>query len=155
VFRRILVAIDGSAHAEQALAEAIDLAQATHGTLTLMAAVTEPSAWLVTGSWTTAANVDELKRQVEGEYDSMLRAAAETVPHDISCETFVAHGPAAQAILERLKTGKHDLVVMGSRGRGGVGSLMLGSVSHHVLHMSPVPVLVVHAPQAPGEPRDS
>jgi nucleotide-binding universal stress UspA family protein len=153
MFRRILVAIDGSAHAEHALAEAIDLAGATHGKLTLLAAITEPSTWLLTGSWTMAVNVEELKRQVEREYDEMLRAAAETVPHEISCETVITHGPAGRAIVERLQTGRHDLVAMGSRGRGGVGSLMLGSVSHHVLHASPVPVLVVHAPEGNGEAR--
>jgi nucleotide-binding universal stress UspA family protein len=147
MFGRILVALDGSAHADEALVQAIDLAHATHGTLTLMAAVTEPSTWLMTGPWTMSLDVEELKRQVEKEYDDRLRAAAETVPQDISCQTVVAHGPAAKAIIDRLNEGTHDLIVMGSRGRGGVGSLMLGSVSHRVLHESPVPVLVVHAPE--------
>lgn len=150
MFRRILVALDGSAHAEEALVQAIDLAQATHGTLTLIAAVTEPSTWLLTGSWTMSVNVEELKGQVENQYDDLLRAAATTVPQDISCQTVVADGPAAKAIVDLLNEGRHDLVVMGSRGRGEVGSLMLGSVSHRVLHESPVPVLIVHAP---GETR--
>jgi nucleotide-binding universal stress UspA family protein len=47
-------------------------------------------------------------------------------------------------LLKQIAEGQHDLVVMGSRGRGAVRSALLGSVSHHVLHHSDVPVLIVH-----------
>jgi nucleotide-binding universal stress UspA family protein len=147
MFSRILVALDGSAHAERALEEAIDLAKMGHGTLTLLTAVPEPSAWLLGGPYAVPVNLDELRGQIEREYDSMLEAAAKTVPDGLPFTTLLVHGHAGPAIVERLKMGEHDLVIMGSRGRGEVRSLLLGSVSQHVLQDSPVPVLIVHASQ--------
>ena len=145
MFRRILVALDGSAHAQRALKEAIDLAEAGHGTLTLMTVIPEPSTWILGNIYIAQVDLDELRGQIEADYDNMLKAAAKTVPDGMPFTTVLVHGHAGPAIVERLETGQHDLVVMGSRGRGEIGSALLGSVSHHVVQASPVPVLIVHA----------
>jgi len=79
-----------------------------------------------------------------GAAERSLRAAADRVPDDISVTTILTEQPIRQAILKRIEEGRHDVVVMGSRGRGTVRAAVLGSVSHHVLHHSPVPVLIVH-----------
>lgn len=59
-----------------------------------------------------------------------------------SVQTEVLIGTPAEAILEQAQGQRADLILMGSRGRHGVVRLMLGSVSHAVLHSAPCPVLV-------------
>jgi nucleotide-binding universal stress UspA family protein len=143
MFHNILVAVDGSPHADRALTEAIDLARGSHARLTIITSAGEQRAgtMMALASGATAA----LGPAILQESDAILRAAADRVPDDISITTILTEKPIRQAILKRIADGNHDLVVMGSRGRGTVRSAVLGSVSHHILHHSPVPVLVVHA----------
>ena len=67
MFRRLLVAFDGSCHARRALTEAVELAQANNGTLTVMTVAPEPTFWAFSG-YDTPVNVDrladELKRDI-------------------------------------------------------------------------------------------
>jgi nucleotide-binding universal stress UspA family protein len=147
VFRNILVAVDGSAHADRALGEAIDIARGSNARLTIITAVTEPRTGVTMALAAGAAA--GLGPALLGEADRILRAAADRVPDDVSVTTILSEKPIRSAILERIREGNHDLVVMGSRGRGTVRSAVLGSVSHHVLHHSPVPVLIVHADPEP------
>jgi nucleotide-binding universal stress UspA family protein len=146
MFRNILAAIDGSRHAERALAEAIDLAQSNHAALTVMASVPDPSGWLLSGgAYGGGLDFEALMDESEREYQELLEQAVASVPQDLPVRKVLAHGRPGERILEQLKDGNYDLVVMGSRGRGEVRSLLLGSVSHEVLNASPAAVLIVHA----------
>jgi nucleotide-binding universal stress UspA family protein len=150
MFRRILVAIDGSEHARQALVEAIDLARTTHAALTVMTVVPKVNPWAHGGGYYVPVNLDDLQRQAERNYERTLGAAiAAWVPGDMPVTAIVRRGAIAPSIVEQAIAGDHDLIVVGSRGRGELRSLLLGSVSHDVLLSSPVAVLVVHATHSP------
>ena len=81
---------------------------------------------------------------------SICRSSARGTGGAVS--TVLSKQPVLRALLRQIEAGHHDLVVVGSRGRGGVRSALLGSVSHYVLHHSPVPVLIVHAHPSSHQP---
>jgi nucleotide-binding universal stress UspA family protein len=143
MFRSILVAIDSSPDSDQALTQAIDLAESEHSRLTLFSAVVMPPAGAYIGAGGAVAAT--LARHAEAETETILRTAAQRVPDQVSLSTVLSGEPVRLALIHQIEEGAHDLVVMGSRGRGAVRSVLLGSVSHYVLHHSPIPVLIVHA----------
>jgi nucleotide-binding universal stress UspA family protein len=148
MFQNILVAIDGSADADQALTQAIDLAESEHARVTLFSAVVTPpaAAYIGAGGGVAAA----LAREAETETETILRTAVQRVSDRVSVSTVLSREPIRPALMDQITTGHHDLVAIGSRGRGALRSMLLGSVSHYVLHHSPVPVLIVHAEPRQG-----
>jgi nucleotide-binding universal stress UspA family protein len=155
MFRNILVAIDGSPQSNAALKEAGDLAFASGGRLTLLTmydrgghpSVLPPTVESITGvpeptnlpADFGAVVATRLRQQAE----ELVRAARDQVQPEVRCETIAIEGSPTEGILAQIVSGEHDLVMMGSRGRGPLESLFLGSVSSNVLHQSPVPVLIV------------
>jgi nucleotide-binding universal stress UspA family protein len=144
MFRRLLVAFDGSSHAQAALSDAIDLAQANNGRLTVIAVIPDSNLWLGAAA-EIPVNLGGLDASIQHEYQALLDRAVQTVPADIPVTKILKRGAAAGAIIAEARDNGHDLIVIGSRGRGELRSLLLGSVSHAVLHSSPVPVLVVRS----------
>lgn len=148
MFTNILVAVDGSKHAERALQEAVDLAELSNASLTAVAAVPDIAPWVYVGGYggmTPPVSLDNLHEQSGREHERMLDDVVGRIGGDVEIKKVVVQGSPAQAILAQAKEGGNDLIVMGSRGLGELSSLLLGSVSHHVLQASPIPVLVVHA----------
>jgi nucleotide-binding universal stress UspA family protein len=141
MFRNILVSIDASRHSDAALTEAIDLAQSGNARLTILTAVQKPATWTTTA----AAATEALGPGLEREANATLCRAVDRVPNSIPVTKILTHEPIRAALNHQLQTGKYDLLVLGSRGRGALASSLLGSVSHYALNHGQVPVLIVHA----------
>jgi nucleotide-binding universal stress UspA family protein len=151
LFTKILVASDGSNHARAALAQAVDIARAQQATLTVLSSYSTFLAWPGVGFAALSQTIfDELMASVRAEAQKVVDEAMATLPEGMTATTRLIDGPAAEAILTEAREGGYDLIAVGSRGRGDIGSMFLGSVSHRVLHSCHLPVLVVTAPAATG-----
>jgi nucleotide-binding universal stress UspA family protein len=142
MFRNILVAIDGSTHSDEALAQAIDLAESEHARLTLIAGVPGLPPAASAGLYGPALAV--MQADARSSAEAALKHARERVPDDLPVTTILTDEPIRPALIEQIKRGGHDLIAMGSRGRGAIRAALLGSVSHYILHHTSIPVLIVH-----------
>lgn len=147
MFTSILVGIDRSEHARVALAQAADIARTQSASLTVLVAYSTLMPWGPVAPLPQSA-VDEFVAGVRAEAQAVADEARSAIPEGMHAEILVVDAAPAEAILDQSVTGKHDLIVVGSRGRGDAESFLLGSVSHAVLNHSRIPVLIVHVPSA-------
>jgi nucleotide-binding universal stress UspA family protein len=153
VFRSILVGLDRSAHANAALRVAVDIARSEGAALTLIAVYSSQLPWgaLAEPGGLSQQAIDEMDAAARSAATETLDEALRQIGPGLTPRTVVIDALApAEAILEEAQSGGHDLIAVGSRGRGDATSILLGSVSHHVLHHSRVPVLIVHLPDNQG-----
>jgi nucleotide-binding universal stress UspA family protein len=139
----IVVGVDGSAHGREALRFA--LAEATLRNATVVAV----RAWSIPPLTATGLGMIPAVDLLRDELADAARGALETELAEVrdhgpaaTVELEVVMGDAAGALVERAEGA--DLLVVGSRGRGGVAGALLGSVSRACLHHAPCPVAVVH-----------
>jgi nucleotide-binding universal stress UspA family protein len=145
MFRNILVCVDGSRQADGALSEAIDLAECQRSRLTLLTAVSRPPHWANTPMTMTAPGIEPIGSELQREAQVTLRTAVDRVPASIPVTTVLSEDPIREALICQIRSGRYDLVVLGTRGRGALSAAVLGSVSHYALNHSDVPVLIVRA----------
>ena len=127
------VAFDGSSESAAALDAGVDLARAAGARLRVIAV--EPTVWS-----------RPIRRQ--GPVAAELARACAALPDDIEIESIVLHGDPAHKLKE--ETERLGLLVCGSRARGPLRRVMLGSVSSAVTRSAACPVVVVprRSPQA-------
>lgn len=142
---RILVPLDGSVAAEQAMRPAAQIARATGGTIVLVRIV--PVRKWATGVPGTAIPEDAYQRLIEDEdqvtHAYLSRMADELSGQGVAVQTYTDRGDAPLVLLsleERLHVG---LVVMTTQGRTGMARITLGSVADYIVRNGHIPVLLV------------
>lgn len=145
MYKRILIATDGSELSERAIAQGVALAAAIGASVVGFHCA--PEFRLYVGSMADVTNaLEEEYRHASAERGQVCLGRVEKAARDagVGVEVHYMYGePVHKALVDAIDTYRCDLVVMASHGRGSVGSLLLGSVTQKVLAQSAVPVLVV------------
>lgn len=145
---RILLALDGSSTSDAACQLVGSLAWPS-GSVIQVVAVAEPAAELLAPLVVSAPTIGPFDQQTSDDLAGIVDAAVASLERpDLAVERAVLHGRPATLIVERATEFRSELVVIGSRGRGPLTSMLLGSVSAEVVDHAPCPVLVVRHPVA-------
>jgi nucleotide-binding universal stress UspA family protein len=138
MFKKILVAVDGSEHALKAASMAGDFARQMRADLRVVTAYEPVPTYL--GEPNLQHALDERFAQANKVLADAMQQIGE-IPGEL--KTDILEGPAAEAILAVVEARGNDLVIMGTRGLGGLKGLLLGSQSQKVVAHAPCPVLLV------------
>jgi nucleotide-binding universal stress UspA family protein len=131
---KILLAYDGFPQSDHALERAAELAAEENAEVTVMSVVPPDARGSKSGGHVGIR---------PHAHEDVARAHESLAAQGIASEMRIEHGEPSEEILRVADEGDYDLVVVGSRGLGRLGSLMLGSVSKDVVAGSPRPVMVV------------
>jgi nucleotide-binding universal stress UspA family protein len=152
LFKKILVAFDGSEQSKRAIDYASDMANSCKGkliVLTVVPRVTLPvfpdegfGSVPVSTSQDWAEYQDKMNASYKKSQDDAMKDIKEHYPK-LSAEAILLEGRPSSTIVEQAEKNQADLIVMGSRGIGGISGWILGSTSRRVVESCTKPVLVI------------
>jgi nucleotide-binding universal stress UspA family protein len=149
--QRVLVALDGSPFAEEAIERAIAVAGAANVHYSLLQVVTPPTVGPLMAEVTVVPEVDLTLARAEAErYLAQLAAGLRARGMQADSWTMVGMHPA-QAIVECAEDIRADMIAIATHGRAGLQRLVMGSVANKVLRGATVPVLL-HRPTGVAAP---
>ena len=139
---KFLVAVDGSKSALSAARYAAKLASAVRGKnhVTLLS-VHDDSALKLFKSYVPKGAIGDYLREMSEKDLAPSRKALDKA--EIAHDMVIRYGDIAEQILEEIKSSGCDMVILGSKGRGVLKNLMVGSVAQKVLASTSVPTLMV------------
>jgi nucleotide-binding universal stress UspA family protein len=142
MFHRILVGVDDSPAAKEALERAIELVEAGHGRLGLLCSAPGAPPLASVGPVIVPYSRKQLEQQLIEWAQRNVEAAAKAVPQEIPVTKIVAHGSPGRALLREARSGLWDLVIVGQAHRQR--RPLLERVGDRLNRRSDTPVLVVH-----------
>ncbi|MEO8956828.1 MAG: universal stress protein [Ktedonobacteraceae bacterium] len=148
MFQRLLVPLDGSSRAEQALPVAARLARDSGGTVVLLRVVSPPHELAPS----TAAGQETSPEPSDADFAEAMhylqRVTMMSSLLDIHTETVVIVGQATATILSTVDARQIDLIVLCSHGYTGMKRQVLGSVAEQIAHYAPAPVFLLREEEA-------
>ena len=152
MYEHLLVALDGSPHAERVLEHTEALAKAFGSTVTLLRATVSAETLLAqtAGAGQTIGDVAPVMDPtpiLEADRDAAVEylepVAARLRQHNLTVFIETPEGPAAEEIVERARADDVSLILMTTHGRSGLRRVLFGSVADAVLRHAACPVLLV------------
>lgn len=139
---KLLIAVDGSDHARRAIEAAARLAREVPEVQTVLVNVHEGAAY---HGELPPLDFESVEAALRERQSALLDAALTHARRSglTAVSTLPAVGMTAQEIVRAAVEGGADQIVMGTRGMTALGGLLLGSVAQRVVHLAPMPVLLV------------
>jgi nucleotide-binding universal stress UspA family protein len=150
-FRKILVATDFSEHAGAALGRAVTLAERSGATIHVLHVVDQVIASIqgtsFAGHWhIPSAEVRKAEKRLCRESEERLAGWIDPFRKTrVTLRTETVVGSAFVEIIRAVLRQKHDLVLAGTRGMGGLRRLLVGSTAERLVRKCPCPVWIIHA----------
>ena len=146
MIKKILIAVDGSKHAMKSVAIGAEIAKSMSAKVLLFHVVKPYSLPDSLKSFAKAEHLptfdpELLRKGAQYLLSGAMDAARLAGLKDVEIET--EEGPISRSIVERAKSYKADMIVIGSRGMGDLEGMLRGGVSHRVETLAKCPVLVV------------
>ncbi len=152
LFKKILVAFDGSEQSRRAIDYAADMANTNKGALIVLTVVPKESLPVLPNEGFGAVPVastqewadyqDKMKESYKKSQDDALSDLKTRFPK-LKTEAILLDGRPSSTIVEQAEKSQADLIVMGSRGLGGISGWILGSTSRRVVESCTKPVLII------------
>lgn len=138
---RVLVPVDGSDCSLRALARAIETVKPSRGVVHLMNVQPVFDDYGMVPAYLNKGRHHELMR--ERAHAALAPAIARLKRAGVRSVVHTASGETAGAIVRAARRNGCDSIVMGTRGMGAIGGLVVGSVANKVIHLASVPVTLV------------
>jgi len=152
MYKKILVAFDGSEASKHALDHAVNIAEPYGAEIIVLSVVPRvmipvfPDEGFGAAPITAAQDMSEYQSKMKGIYNMSLEDAKKDINEHfpgLKVTTKLMEGRPSATIVSEADTQEADLIVIGSRGIGGITGWILGSTSRNVVESCTKPILVV------------